>query len=246
VTLSREHELLDTAVRYALAGAALVTPPLLSRPTPCPAWDLELLLDDLSDSIEVLHEALATGGVGVCAAPGPLGPGPDAVARLRGQAVRLLAACVAAEPAGRLVTIGDRELTRRMVVLTGAIEIAVHGWDIVVACGACRPVPPGLAAILLPIAELLITPATRPGLFADPVRLPGPACPGDQLVAFLGRRPRLFVVPEPDTRPSPASTCRQSWAGPRRLSGTHLVYVNEPLHARCGTQQEHSRTGAER
>ena len=77
-----------------------------------------------------------------------------------------------------------------MVAVTGAIEIAVHGWDISVACGARRPVPPGLAAILLPIAPLLIAPGTRPGLFAGPVRLPGPASAGDQLVAFLGRQPR--------------------------------------------------------
>jgi uncharacterized protein (TIGR03086 family) len=246
VALSREQELLDAAVSYALAGAALVTPQLLSCPTPCPAWDLALLLDHLSDSIGVLYEALATGGVRVCAAPGPRGPGPDAVARLRGQTARLLAACATAGPAGRLVTIGDRALTRRMAAVTGAIEIAVHGWDIAVACGACRPVPPGLAAVLLPIAELSITPATRPGLFADPVRLPGPAGPGDQLIAFLGRQPRLSLVPEPDTRRGPASTCRQSWAGPRRFSSPHLVYMNEPQSARCGIQQEHSRTGAER
>jgi hypothetical protein len=47
---------------------------------------------------------------------------------------------------------------------------------------------------LLPIAPLLITPGTRPGLFADPVRLPGPASPGDQLVAFLGRQPRPLTA----------------------------------------------------
>ena len=64
-----------------------------------------------------------------------------------------------------------------MVAVTGAIEITVHGWDISVACGARRPVPPGLATVLLPIAPLLIPPDTRPGLFADPVRLAGPAGP---------------------------------------------------------------------
>ncbi len=84
-----------------------------------------------------------------------------------------------------------------MVAVTGAIEITVHGWDIWVACAAPRPVPSGLAAILLPIAPLLITPGTRPGLFADPVRLPGPACPGDHLVAFLGRQPRSQAAPGP-------------------------------------------------
>ena len=82
-----------------------------------------------------------------------------------------------------------------VVAAAGAIEIAVHGWDISAACGVRRPVPPGLAAALLPIAPLLIPRATRAGLFADPVPVPGPACPGDRLVAFLGRQPRLPAAP---------------------------------------------------
>ena len=164
---------------------------LLRRPTPCPGWDLATLLDHVSDSIGVLHQAITAEGASASAAPpGYPAPGPDPVARLRGQAARLLDACAAAGPAERRVAIWDRELTASMVAVTGAIEIAVHGWDISVACGARRPVPPGLAAVLLPIAPLLITPGTRPGLFAGPVRLPGPASPGDQLVAFLGRQPR--------------------------------------------------------
>jgi uncharacterized protein (TIGR03086 family) len=187
--LSRGRELLESAVSYTLAGALPGTPQLLQRPTPCPGWDLETLLDHVSDSIGVLHEAITAGGVWA-APPGYPGPGPDPVARLRGQAARLLGACAAAGPAERRVAIWDRELTAGMVAVTGALEITVHGWDISVACGACRPVPPGLAAVLLPIAPLLITPGIRPGLFADPVRLPGPASPGDQLVAFLGRQPR--------------------------------------------------------
>jgi uncharacterized protein (TIGR03086 family) len=191
--LSSVLELLESAVSYALAGAAMATPQLLSRPTPCLGWDLETLLDHLADSVGVFHEAIATGSVG----PAPGLPGPDPVARLRGQAVGLLAACAACGPAERRVAVGDRELTASMVVAAGAIEIAVHGWDISAACGVSRPVPPGLAAVLLPVAPLLITTGTRSGLFADPVRLPGPAGPGDQLVAFLGRRPRLPAAPWP-------------------------------------------------
>jgi hypothetical protein len=76
-----------------------------------------------------------------------------------------------------------------MVAVTGAIEIIVHGWDIAVACGRARPVPPGVAAVLLATASLLVPSDVRPRLFADPVPLHGPACPGDELVAFLGRRP---------------------------------------------------------
>jgi uncharacterized protein (TIGR03086 family) len=191
------QELLESAVSYALAGAALVTPQFLPRPTPCASWDLETLLDHLSDSIAVLHEAIATAGISPGPAQGYAGPGRDPVARLRGQAARLLGACAAAGPAGRRVAIGDRELTASMAAVTGAIEVTVHGWDIFAACGAARPVPPGLAAVLLPIAPLLITAGTRPGLFTGPVRLPGPAGPGDQLIAFLGRHPRLRAAPGP-------------------------------------------------
>jgi uncharacterized protein (TIGR03086 family) len=199
--LSRELQLLESAVGYALAGAGMATPQLRSRPTPCAGWDLEMVLDHLGDSIGVLHEAIATAGVSPGPAPGDdRPPGRDPVARLRGQAARLLGAGAAAGPAERRVAIGDHELTASMVALTAAIEICVHGWDIWVACGARRPVPPGLAAVLLPIAPLLITPATRPGLFADPVRLPGPTGPGDQLVAFCGRQPH------PPAAPGPGST----------------------------------------
>jgi uncharacterized protein (TIGR03086 family) len=196
--LSRGRELLEAAVSYALAGAGLETPRLLSRPTPCPGWDLETLLGHVCESLRVLHEAVATGGIsGNGAQRSHPGPGRDPVARLRGEAAGLLDACSAAGPGQERVAIGGRELTAGMVAVTGALEITVHGWDISVACGACAPVPPGLAAVLLPIAPLLLPPGTRPGLFADPVRLAGPAGPGDQLVAFLGRQPRPAAVLRP-------------------------------------------------
>ena len=183
--------LLRHAVSYALAGAAHATPQLLPLATPCEGWDLRTLLLHVSDSLGVLAEALRAGQVG---------PGPppaheptteaDPVACLRRQARDLLGACAAASAEERLVAIADRELTESMVTAAGAIEIAVHGWDISAACGIHRPVPPGLAAALLPIAPLLIPRESRAGLFADPVPVPEPARSGDRLVAFLGRRPR--------------------------------------------------------
>jgi uncharacterized protein (TIGR03086 family) len=196
-SLTRGLQLLAAAVRYALASAGLVTPPLLSRPTPCADWDLEVLLAHVSDSAGVLHQAITAGCAGL---PPPTGDGPPGLDPVRGlhrQTTRLLATCTAAGPAPRLVVIGDRVLTTNMVALTGALEITVHGWDISVACGAGRPVPPGLAAILLPLAPLLITPATRPGLFAEPVPPPAQASLGDQLVAFLGRQPQHRTVVAP-------------------------------------------------
>ena len=64
-----------------------------------------------------------------------------------------------------------------MVAVTGALEITVHGWDIWVACGARRPVPPGLAAVLLPIAPLLITPARGLGCSLTPSGCPARPAP---------------------------------------------------------------------
>lgn len=195
--LSRERELLDSAVSYALTEAAVVTPQLLSSPTPCPGWDLKMLLNHVVDSIRVLHEAITIGGVSASAAPDDaLRPRLDPVARLRRETAMLLAAGAAAGSAEGTVYIGDRELTTSLVTVAGAIEIAVHGWDISVACGDARVIPSNLAAVLLPIAPLLITAETRSGLFADPVPLARPACPGDELVAFLGRQPGFMTPPE--------------------------------------------------
>jgi len=188
------RELLDAAVSFALAGAAIATPAQLSRPTPCTSWDLRTLLDHLSDSTSELTDLIGNASTAAPAAPPGPWPKGDPVARLRAQAARLRAARATPEAATRLVAIGDREITASMVAVTGAIEITVHGWDIFSACGTYRPVPPGLASALLPATALLVTPRTRPGLFAGPVRLPGPACPGDQLVAFLGRQPRTTAV----------------------------------------------------
>jgi uncharacterized protein (TIGR03086 family) len=186
-TLTGAPGLLEQAVGYALATATLATPRLLPQPTPCAGWDLRTLVLHVGDSLGVLAEAMRAGQVG----PGPAPGGePDPVAHLRRRARALLGTCATADAGERRVAIGDRELTVNVAAAAGAIEIAVHGWDISAACGARRPVPPGLAAALLPLAPLLIPRATRPGLFADPVPVPEPACPGDRLVAFLGRRPQ--------------------------------------------------------
>jgi uncharacterized protein (TIGR03086 family) len=190
--LTRGLELLGWAISYALASTRLATPQRLPGPTPCADWDLGLLLRHVSDSVGVLHEAITTGCVGSGPAAEDDEPDPDVVSGLYRRAGRLLAACAPAAPAvpaAHLVTIGDQELPAKMAVAAGAIEITVHGWDISVACGSRRPVPPDLATLLLPIAPLFIAPGSRAGLFADPVPVPGRACPGDQLVAFLGRQP---------------------------------------------------------
>jgi uncharacterized protein (TIGR03086 family) len=188
--LTRELWLLSAAVTYAVGAAGLATPGLLARPTPCEGWDLRLLLAHVADSMEALCEAMSAGSVGTGWPPAECPPPDDPVMLLRDRACGLLAACACAGQAERRVAIGDRGLHASTTAVTGALEITVHGWDIAVACGSRQPVPAVLAAVLLPVAPLLVTPGTRPGLFGDPVRVPARSGPGDQLVAFLGRRPR--------------------------------------------------------
>jgi uncharacterized protein (TIGR03086 family) len=189
--------LLADAVSYALVSAGFATPELLSRATPCAGWDLRELLNHVSDSLDVLHDAVGAG----CVRPG-LEPGDgaesdsDPVRALRCRAGRLLTACAAAGAGEHLIAIADRVLTPNVVAVAGAIEVSVHGWDISVACGRRGPIPPLLAAQLLYLAPALIPAGTRDGLFAEPVSLPTPAgCPSDHLVAFLGRHPGWPAAP---------------------------------------------------
>jgi hypothetical protein len=86
-----------------------------------------------------------------------------------------------------MVTIADWPMATGLLVLTGALEIAVHGWDISQACGRREPIPDGLALDLLEVAPLLVTTADRHVLFAAPVSASAAASPSDRLAAFLGR-----------------------------------------------------------
>ncbi|HEX9066278.1 MAG TPA: hypothetical protein VF843_14320, partial [Streptosporangiaceae bacterium] len=88
-SLNRGLELLGSAAAYALASASLAGPRLLSEPTPCAGWDLAALLNHASESIALLHDAMAGSDVLRCEAwaAGPArAAGHDPAARLRGAA----------------------------------------------------------------------------------------------------------------------------------------------------------------
>ena len=141
-------------------------------------------------------------------------PGRRLAAERRGA---LLCACLAVGSAGEVVVIGDRELNTSLITMTGAVEIAVHGWDIAATCGGRGTVPPGLASELLPIAALLGSPrhpgravrrsgsGRRPGLSGRPaggLPRPPPASWTPARPCNRGHRPRptsrgLFRPPGP-------------------------------------------------
>lgn len=183
-------ELLERSLAYALGSVAVVAPGSLGRPTPCARWDLGELLRHLDDSVDALYEGVAGGRVGLCPSPGAADP----VCAFRARACALLGAwaVVSGEvpSAEHSVGVGDRSLDLGLLASVGAVEIAVHGWDVAQACGRSRPIPPALAAELFPVARCFVADVDRGVRFAEPVGVPSSwSRPEDRLLAFLGRRP---------------------------------------------------------
>ena len=189
--------LLASAISYALGACVQVARREMTLPTPCTDWDLKALLAHLAASMADLESALRTGHLDPepddPATPDPDDPtipaldGDDPVELLRDRAANLLFACYAHHGPDQFVLVGDMPLPAEIVTCTGAVEIAVHGWDVRAARGRGAPIPPALATRMLRLSPFLVT--GREGLFGTPVQVPAQASPGDQLVAYLGRHP---------------------------------------------------------
>jgi uncharacterized protein (TIGR03086 family) len=185
--------LLVGAISYTLGVLALVRPHDMALPTPCADWDLAMLLAHLSASMADLETAIGAGALDLERPPDHASGDP--VETLRDRAAQLLCAAYGYADPGRFVAVGGLPVPVGLVTCTGAVEIAVHGWDVSAARGGAGragvrpvpPIPPALATRMLRLCPLLVT--GREGLFAGPVEVPAQASPGDQLVAFLGRDP---------------------------------------------------------
>jgi uncharacterized protein (TIGR03086 family) len=182
--------MLEQAITYAVGTIRAVTPELLPCPTPCQGWDLRMLLRHANESLAALHEGIGTGCVGLAPAGDDSDLAADPARAFRDRAGQLLDAWTTACQPGRAIAVADRSIMLSTLAGMGALEIAVHGWDISRACGHRLPIPDALALDLLAIAPLLVSGIARHPLFAAPVVVAPTDIPSDRLAAFLGRSPQ--------------------------------------------------------
>lgn len=184
-----ELELLERAIGYtrtALTGAA-GTPE--GAPTPCAAWDLGALLRHMSASLRTLEQAAQVGGIALFDPPAPpaddLGTGEQV--RLIGIRACALLESWASPQAPPVFRIGGSELQAGLLASAGALEVAVHGWDVAASCGLDHPVPTALAEDLLSYVPLLVSEADRPHRFGPPLSTGSDDGAAATLLARLGR-----------------------------------------------------------
>ena len=195
VGLTRAVGMLERAVHYGLVSFEGIERSALSRPTPCARWDLEDVLRHVNDSVAALSQGAESGLIDLDSSTEYGGRTEDLVEEVQEGAKRLLGSWqryLLTDQAEQ--KIGGKPIESGVVALVGAVEIAVHGWDIAEARGIHRPIPVRLALDMLRWAPLIVEEATRPALFNAPVRMSPLASPSDRLVAFLGRSPRAWAA----------------------------------------------------
>lgn len=178
--------LLERAVDYTVDCLHLTARASPSAATPCVGWSLRDLLAHLHDSLAALHEAADSAAVRLT--PNSHDPA-DPVSTLRDRA-RLLPGAWVGKTGRTEVDIGGLPLAAEAVTSAGALEVAVHGWDVALACGQRKPIPSPLAEELLALGPLLVTEADRGIRFAPPVPVSPFAGACERLLGFLGRSPR--------------------------------------------------------
>ena len=182
----RPVAVLDSAVTWTHDCLQLARSSPLDVPTPCVDWDLGQLLTHMEDSLIALEEAAEHGRVPVqdVALHTGRGPSVDRVIQLGCGTRAAWHARLTSAP----ITISDLSLGRDTTVLVGALEIAVHGWDVARATGQDRRLPEDLAVRLYDVALAVVTPGERGTRFAPAIEVPASAPTSTRILAHLGRR----------------------------------------------------------
>ena len=184
-----ELGLLERAVAYTGVALTAVSTADPGTVTPCAGWSLTDLLVHMHDSLGALEQAGRSGQVDLTVPtrrPYPVHPLPDLVQALKDRACGLLGAWTTAN-GERLVSIAGSPMQAGVLASAGALEVAVHGWDVALACRRDHPVPQALAEDLLAYLPLLVQPGDRPRRFGAALPVPADSAPDVRLLAAVGR-----------------------------------------------------------
>ncbi|WP_410667624.1 TIGR03086 family metal-binding protein [Amycolatopsis sp. cmx-4-68] len=184
-----DEAVLAAALDYAVASAAEIGLADLGRRSACAGWTVAEALTHLTQSLRCVAASLSSGVVPAVDVP-PAGPGTArTLSRDLGRAAVALGAAARDLRGRRSVAVGGLPLPCHRLVVVGAIEAAVHGWDAARGAGRARPIPGELAGRLLAELPSVLGGDTRRGMFADPVALPPGRPAAERLLAALGRDP---------------------------------------------------------
>ncbi|GAA1620496.1 hypothetical protein GCM10009789_87610 [Kribbella sancticallisti] len=178
--------LVDATTFAALAVGSLGDEVNLEQATPCGEWNIGMLLEHLGDSVAAIEEGFCIGKVGLAAVP-LVDPRPSTLA-LRIERLHLIARHP--DNVGReTVPIEGAAIVRDHLSAVGALEIAVHAWDVTTAKVQAPDIPPPLATALMTTAIAVVARDDRGIRFGPPVPMSRESRVSDRLLAFLGRQP---------------------------------------------------------
>jgi uncharacterized protein (TIGR03086 family) len=169
--------LAERAGAHALEVLADINGVDLSRPTPCPDWDLRRLLLHVADAAAGLAGLVTTDE-------------PHSSDRSAEQEHPALLAQADVGHLLEVLTTGDGSDDRiRQAAYGAAIELTAHAWDVEMTRSHAARLPTSLADDVHALATTLITDDTRSPHFGPRVHTPPDSPSGDRLMGFLGRDP---------------------------------------------------------
>jgi len=173
--------LLDQGFTWTAGRIDAVATAALDAPTPCGPWTLRDLLDHTVDTLGVFADALGE------PAPAAAADQPWA-ATFAELAARTRQGWSDPSALDRTYEVRFGTMPGPIMASANLLEVVVHGWDVGQATGEGVDIPDELAVPILAFARSAIDDAQRGDAFAADLGIGD--TPGEQLVAFLGRKPR--------------------------------------------------------
>ena len=166
-----------------------VLPEQLPDPTPCPGWDVRVLLHHLIGA-NWMFAGVAAGGTMDAGGDMPELAAFDPSGAYNDSAAAVVDAWRQPGALDRRCHLSFGDMPARATMAIHFLDVLVHGWDLATATGRDATLDPELAAVGMVVAEGMISDALRAtGAFGPAVPWPDDAPVGERLVAFTGRRP---------------------------------------------------------